>query len=57
MSEEQSIQNETISKKNKKINQFSMDELNQKIEEMGKANQTKSRYYKHLLERRDELQA
>ena len=57
MAEEEIPQSEASSKKNKKINKLSIDELNQKIEEFEKANQKNSRYYKHLVIRRQELQS
>jgi len=42
--------------KNKKITKFSLDELNKKIDELEKSQNLRSRYYKHLLNRRKELQ-
>lgn len=43
-------------KKNKKINRFTADELQKKIEELEKSNATKSHYYRQLQVRRKELQ-
>jgi hypothetical protein len=43
--------------KKKKINRLALDEINKKIEALMQANQTKSRYYQHLLQRKNELQA
>ena len=57
MAEEETTQSETPSKKNKKINKLSIEELNAKIEELKKGNHTNSRYYKHLLIRKQELQS
>lgn len=54
--ESQASQSETTSKKNKKINKLSLEELNKKIEELEKAGQTKNVYYRHLLLRKQELQ-
>lgn len=48
---------EAISKKNKKINRLSQDVLNKKIEEMEKSNNIQCRYYKDLIQRKNELQA
>jgi hypothetical protein len=43
-------------KKNKKVNRLLFDELNQKIADLEGKTQTKSRYYKHLLARKEESQ-
>jgi hypothetical protein len=43
-------------KKNSKINRLTTAELNSKIAAFEQSNQTKSKYYKHLLERRQEIQ-
>ena len=53
---EAAAQDSTLSKKNKKINRLTVDELNAKIKELENANQTKSKYFKHLLHRKEELQ-
>jgi hypothetical protein len=50
-------QGEQISKKNKKINKLALDDINKKIEVSVQANQIKSKYYQHLLQRKNELQA
>lgn len=42
--------------KNKKITKFTLDELNKKIDELEKSQNIRSRYYKHLLNRRKEFQ-
>ena len=62
MAEEENTQGEATEQaeasqetKNKKINKLSMEELNSKIEALGKDKQTYSRYYKHLLARKQEL--
>ncbi|MDY6970011.1 MAG: hypothetical protein SVR08_15335 [Spirochaetota bacterium] len=68
MAEEENIQDEVTEKaesveqastsqkaKNKKINKLSADELNSKLEVLDKDKQTYSRYYKHLLARKQEL--
>lgn len=55
--ETQASQSETTSKKNKKINRLSLEELDKKIEELEKADQTKTVYYRHLLLRKQELQS
>jgi hypothetical protein len=58
MAEEvQAAQSETTSKRNKKINRLSVEELEKKIEELEKTSQTKTVYYKHLLLRKQELQS
>ena len=41
--------------KKKKINRLTRSELDVKIEKMEKDNQTHSKYYKNLIERRNEL--
>ncbi len=43
-------------KKNKKVNRLPADDLNGKIAELESKNQTKSKYYKHLLARKEEAQ-
>jgi len=43
-------------KKNKKVNRLLPDELNLKIADLDGKTQTKSRYYKHLLARKEEAQ-
>ena len=43
-------------KKNKKVNRLLADELTQKIADLDGKNQTKSKYYKHLLARKEEAQ-
>jgi hypothetical protein len=58
MAEEvQTAQSDATSKRNKKINRLSVEELEKKIEELEKTNQTKTVYYKHLLLRKQELQS
>ncbi|MDY6934462.1 MAG: hypothetical protein SVZ03_09605 [Spirochaetota bacterium] len=57
MAEEEIPQSEETSKKNKKINKFTIDEINQKIEDLEKSNQVGSKYYKHLQLRKKELQS
>jgi len=47
---------ESAGSKKKKINRHSAQEINRKIEALESANQTKSVYYKHLLNRRAEMQ-
>ncbi len=42
--------------KRKKINRLSPDVLSKKIDEMEKANQVHSRYYQHLIQRKNEMQ-
>lgn len=43
-------------KKNKKVNRLLADELSEKIADLDSKNQTKSKYYKHLLLRKEEAQ-
>ncbi len=67
MAEEQAVKKEEqpaegapqgeAAKKNKKINRMPLDEINKKIEALGQANQIKSKYYQHLTQRKNELQA
>ena len=54
MTEEGNTQTEKSSK-NKKINKLSIEELNQKIQELQKSNHDKSSFYKQLLLRKDKL--
>ena len=54
---EAASQNESASKKKKKINKLSLDEINYKIEEMENAAQIHSKYYRHLQDRKNELQS
>lgn len=48
-------QTEAGPKKKKKINQLNPNELNKLIEEYEKNGQTQSRFYKHLIYRKNEL--
>jgi hypothetical protein len=43
--------------KKKKINRLSLDEINKKIDALDQANQIKSKYHQHLVQRKNELQA
>ncbi len=54
---ETAAQGEKKSDKNKKINRLSSGDINSKIENLEKTNQIRSKYYKHLLDRRNELQS
>ena len=45
----------TAGKKKKKINKLSPEEIKERIDELEKKNLTQSKYYKHLLQRRNEL--
>jgi hypothetical protein len=42
--------------KKKKINRLSLEDINRKIEELGKANHIRTKYYEHLVSRRNEMQ-
>ncbi|MBN2038591.1 MAG: hypothetical protein JW864_01020 [Spirochaetes bacterium] len=42
--------------KKKKINKLTLDEISRQIDKLEKADQSQSRYYKHLQNRKDELQ-
>ncbi len=42
--------------KKKKINRLTMEELNKKIKKMEDADQMKSRYYKDLIRRKNEME-
>lgn len=42
--------------KNKKINRLNAEQLNAKISDFDSKNQTKSIYYKHLLQRKRETE-
>jgi len=44
-------------KKTKKINRMTLEELASKIEEIEKGNLTASKYYKHLMQRKRELES
>jgi hypothetical protein len=67
MAEEQAVKKEEqpaegaaqgdASKKNKKINRLTLNEISKKIEALGQANQVKSKYYQHLMQRKNEFQA
>jgi hypothetical protein len=54
---EGTAQGEQKPNKKKKINRLSLDEINKKIEALDQANQIKSKYHQHLVQRRNELQA
>jgi hypothetical protein len=61
MADEQAVkteapQGEQQPKKKKKMNKLPLDKINKMIEELAAANHIQSRYYKQLLNRRDELQ-
>ncbi len=45
------------SQKKKKINRLTIEDLNSKIEELEKKNQTQALYYKHLVDRKKEIEA
>jgi len=53
--DETTVDSSAVNKK-KKINRLLIEELNSKIEEIVKTNMTKSKYYKHLLQRKKELE-
>ncbi len=44
------------SQKTKKINRMTADEIKKKIGDLESANQTKSVYFKHLLQRKNEME-
>jgi hypothetical protein len=44
-------------KRNKKINRMSAQDLESRIEDIQKAGFTGSKYYKHLLQRKQELES
>lgn len=44
------------STKRKKINRLSLDMVTRKIDEMEKADQIHSKYYQHLIDRKNEMQ-
>jgi len=46
---------ESATKKQKKVNRLSIDAINKKISELEEKNHRNSRYYKHLLMRKNEL--
>lgn len=46
-----------VSSKKKKINKLSKDDLNKKIKALQEANQTGSKYYVKLLDRKAEIEA
>jgi len=48
---------ENKEKKSKKINQLKADEVNKKIEEYQASGNTAVKYYKHLVQRKQELGA
>lgn len=50
-------QSEQTPVKKKKINRLSLDEINKKIDALVQANQFKSKYHQHLVQRKNELQA
>ncbi|MFH0977262.1 MAG: hypothetical protein V1874_15895 [Spirochaetota bacterium] len=63
MAEEQAVKTEAPAageqqqpSKKKKMNKLPLDKINNKIEDLAKVNQIQSKYYKHLLDRRSELQ-
>lgn len=45
-----------VKAKNKKINRITLNDLAVKIEEIEKGNATGSKYYKHLLQRKREME-
>ncbi len=52
---ENASENTTAGKKKKKINKLSPEEINERIDNMEKNNLIQSKYYKHLLQRKNEL--
>lgn len=56
MAEETQGTQEAAEKKNKKVNKLKKELISSKIEELEKGKQTASKYYKHLLQRKMELE-
>ncbi len=52
---DEAVKTEQAAKK-KKVNRLSLNDINNKIEELNKASHTRSKYYQHLLVRKNELQ-
>ncbi|MBN2403324.1 MAG: hypothetical protein JXN64_13130 [Spirochaetes bacterium] len=50
------VQGEQKSQKKKKINKLSLDDINKKLDILVQASQIKSKYYQHLVQRKNELQ-
>ena len=50
-------QGEAKSDKKKKINKLSLKEIESRIENLTKVNQVQSRYFKQLIQRKEELQS
>jgi hypothetical protein len=50
------VQGEQKASTKQKINRLSLNDINSKIEELAKGSHTRSKYYEHLLARRNEIQ-